>query len=168
MKKSAFKTKDQPVAEDYKEKYQRALADYQNLSKQQQAEKIETIKYANSAVFNDLLPVYEYLKLSLEHCTESSSIIEGLKYTLNLFAKALADHGVSEIKVRGQKFNHLTMEAVETKETLNQTEDDTVAESRQTGYLLHDKVLRPARVVVYKLASEIKVKSTSEAIDKVE
>jgi len=136
--------------DDYQAKYTRILADYHNLTKQVAKDKAELIKLANSNILQDILPVYEYLKISLEHCEESSGIIDGLKHTLNLFQKALQDHGVTEIETTKAQFDHQSMEAVESRETSDESLDNCVAEQRQSGYQIYDKILRPARVVVYK------------------
>jgi molecular chaperone GrpE len=166
MKKSAIKNKvESEPSDELQAKYHRALADYQNLSKQSQKDKSDAIRYANSALLNDILPVYEYLKLSLSHSDENSNVTEGLKYTLNLFQKVLEQHGISEIEVSGKEFNHHTMDAVETLATEDPNQDHRVAELRQAGYLLHDRVLRPARVVVYKLVSDTDFKPSIEHLD---
>lgn len=132
--------------DSWQEKYLRALADYQNLSKQVLKEKQEFAKFATEDFLEDLLPVYDHLKLSLKGLDEkekNNAWVEGVTYVLKQFKDVLASKGISEIETIGQKFSHETMEALE-------GEGDTVASEVKPGYKLHDKVIRPAKVIVKK------------------
>lgn len=144
-----------PVNEnDFEAKYLRALADYQNLLKQSAKEKEDFVRYANERLINDLLPVYDNLKISLKHIdavAEKSNWGEGIKYVVKQFADVLETIGVTEIKTAHHKFDHSKMEAVSEKETDNEKLTDHVAEELTAGYLLRDKVIRAARVSVYKI-----------------
>lgn len=140
-------------AEDLEHKYKLALADYQNLLRQTTKERRDAILYANEALILDLLPVYDNLKLSIKHSggEGNESWLTGLQHIIQQFKKVLEEAGVKEIQTEGEKFDPITMEAVENKVTDNKKADNTVADELKAGYMLHDKVIAPARVAVYTL-----------------
>lgn len=142
------------TAIDYQEKYQRALADYQNLLRQTAKDKSDIIRYGNEKLLNELLPVYDFLKISLAHSAENDPLASGLKYVLQEFKKVLTNASVEEIVTKDQMFDFNAMEAVETVETEDETKNDKVAKELQSGYMIYDKVVRPARVAVYKLINQ--------------
>lgn len=144
------------TAIDYQEKYQRALADYQNLLRQTAKDKSDIIRYGNEKLLNELLPVYDFLKISLAHSAEGDQLASGLKYVLQEFKKVLTNASVEEIVTKDQVFDFNTMEAVETVETEDEAQNDKVAKELQSGYMIYDKVVRPARVAVYKFDSKDK------------
>jgi len=136
----------EPINEDYKEQYLRALADYQNLVKQTQKEKEEFFRYALADFLGDILPVYDNLKISVANLTEEeqrSPWVEGVKHVLKQFKDILEARGVEEIKTIGEAFDHATMEALE-------GEGEAVEREVKTGYKLQGKVIFPAKVIVKK------------------
>ncbi len=141
--------------EEWENKYKRALADYQNLLKQTAREKEEFAKYAAEQFLYNILPVYDNLKMAIKHNSESDSWLEGVKYVVRQFRSVLEEIGVTEIKTKGEKFSHKTMEAVESKETHSKKKDGLVANVLKSGYTLHGKVIVPAKVVVYKFTDNL-------------
>jgi molecular chaperone GrpE (heat shock protein) len=142
---------DKPV-DEWEAQCKRALADYQNLLKQTTKEKNEFIKYANERIINEFLPVYDNLKLSLAHidaAAEKSNWLAGVQYVIKQFSEILSRHGVEEVKTVGEKFDHSSMEAVENQITDDEKQDDVVVREIKSGYMLHGKIITPARVVVY-------------------
>lgn len=127
--------------DSFEELYKRALADYQNLSKQALKDKAEFVKYALSNFLADLLPIYDHLKMSLIGNEAEDPWVQGVRHVLKQFQELLKDHGVEEIKTMGEKFDHHTMEAVS-------GEGDVVEKEVLGGYLLHGKLIRPAKVIV--------------------
>lgn len=131
----------------YKElehKYKRALADYQNLLKQTAKEKQEFVKYANEQFLYEILPVYDNLRLALEHANKtpnSANIIKGVECIIKQFKRVLESAGIEEIKTIGEKFDHNTMEAVEGR-------GETVKQEAKPGYKLCGKVIAPAKVIL--------------------
>ena len=136
--------------ESFESKYLRALADYQNLSRQHLKDKQDFARYANEGLLQDFIPVYDYLKMSLAHAEADSQWLEGVKHVLNQFKKVLEDNGVTEIVTRDAPFDHATMEAVSNEETEDEEKDGLVAKELKAGYSLNGKVIVPARVTVYK------------------
>ncbi len=130
--------------ESWENKYKRALADYQNLVKQNDKDKQEFVKYAIGDFLHDILPVYDHLKMSLSSLNgdeEKSPWVEGVKHVLKQFKEVLNNKGIEEIKTIGEKFNHETMEALE-------GEGEKVKKEVMPGYKLKNKVIRPAKVIV--------------------
>ncbi len=136
--------------EELEECYKRALADYQNLLKQTAREKEEFVKYAAERFLHDILPVYDNLKMAVEHHKEGGSWLEGVKYVVKQFKTVLEGMGVSEVKAENERFSHETMEAIESQDTKDKEQDGIVVRVLRPGYILHDKVIIPAKVVVYR------------------
>ncbi|MDD4412624.1 MAG: nucleotide exchange factor GrpE [Patescibacteria group bacterium] len=136
---------------DYEDKYRRALADYQNLLKQANKEKIDIIKYANENLLFNLLPVYSNLKIAIAHANENSDAwLEGVKFVTKQFKDVLLSAGVEEIEITGQLFDHNTMEALSEEETDDKDKNGLVVKEATAGYKLNGRVVMPAKVVVYK------------------
>ncbi|MBI2442645.1 MAG: nucleotide exchange factor GrpE [Candidatus Levybacteria bacterium] len=126
--------------DEYEGKYKRALADYQNLEKRTREERSEWIKSSAKDILLRLLPVLDTLSLANKHIEN-----QGLQVTLQQFLDVLKQEGVIKIETVGKKFDPHLMEAVE-----QVGEGDEVVEEVREGYLLHDKLLRPAQVRVGK------------------
>ena len=138
------KLKEDEEKEDYEYKYRRALADYQNLLKQTAKEKAEFGQFARENFLHEILPVYDNLKLSLQHTdreAEKNGWLEGIKHIAKQFKSVLEDMGVEEINTTGKKFDHNTMEALEGK-------GEYVVKEIVPGYKLNGKIIRAAKVVV--------------------
>jgi len=134
-------------------KYKLALADYQNLLKQTAKERIDLAMYANEGLILEMLPVYDNLKLTLQHYPKEGdkNWLTGLQHVIQQFKKVLGEAGIKEIETENKKFDHNLMEAIETRETEDNKLDDIVAEELKGGYQLYEKVIIPARVAVYKI-----------------
>lgn len=131
---------------DFKSKYQRSLADYQNLIKRNEEEKKEFIKYALNDFLHDLLPIYNHLKLSLKSLPEEekkNAWVIGVEHVLRQFKDLLKNKGIEEIKTVGQKFDHNLMEALE-------GEGEIVVKEVSPGYTLNGKLFKAAKVIVNK------------------
>jgi len=137
----------------FEDKYLRALADYQNLLKQTAKEKMEFAVYANEQLLKEILPVYDHLKLAMEHHNGESSDewLAGVKHVVKQFKDVLEKIGVEEIKVKDKKFDHNLMDAIKSEETKDENLDGQVAKEVKAGYKLNGKIIEPAKVVVYKL-----------------
>jgi molecular chaperone GrpE len=125
-------------------KHKRALADYQNLLKNNINEKADFLKYSLEGFFLEILPIYDNLKMSIKTLNseeEKSPWVEGVKYVIKQFQDVFTANGLTEIKTTGEKFDYNTMEAVEGDG------DDVISELR-AGYELKGKVIIPAKVVL--------------------
>jgi molecular chaperone GrpE len=121
--------------------WKRALADYQNLQKRTLEERTNFLSFANSSVIRKLLPILDNLEMTQQHLED-----EGVKMIVKEFSQVLADEGVIEIETKDKDFDPSIMEAVEMVEG----PENKVVSAVQKGYLLKDKLLRPARVNVGK------------------
>jgi molecular chaperone GrpE len=130
--------------EEWKGKYLRALADYQNLEKRTQAEKQEIRKYASEVVTARLLPALDTLTRASTHVKDT-----GLELALNELYAVLSEQGVEKIAVVGKPFDPHQMECIEVVPGTPGT-DNIVVEELLPGYRLHDKILRVAQVKVGK------------------
>ena len=127
--------------EEFENNYRRALADYQNLQKRVQEEKSEWIRSANRELILRILTVLDTLMLAQQHVKE-----QGLEVSVQQFLDILKSEGVTKIETVGHEFNPHLMECI----TTEPGEENKVLEEIRTGYMLYDKVLRPAQVKVGK------------------
>ncbi|MHB8903892.1 MAG: nucleotide exchange factor GrpE [Patescibacteria group bacterium] len=139
-----YLTKKNVSNDSFENKYLRALADYQNLLKQTAKDKEEFVKYALGNFLEDILPVYDHLKMSLNGLKDDdhkNPWVEGVKHVLKQFRELLKERGVEEIKTIGEKFDHETMDAID-------GQGETVKQEVMAGYKLNGKVIRHAKVIV--------------------
>ncbi len=127
--------------EEWKGKYLRALADYQNLEKRTQQEKQQIRKYAAETVTARLLPALDTLMKASKQVKDT-----GLEMALKELYAALSEQGVEKIEVVGKPFDPHQMECIEVVAGT----DNIVIEELLPGYRLHDKILRVAQVKVGK------------------
>ena len=123
------------------EKYKRALADYQNLERRTQVQKIEWIRSANKDLLLKMLPILDTLMLAVRHIDD-----KGLHISIDQFLKLLEQEGLTRIKTVGEAFDPYSMEAITTQEG----ENGKVLEEVRPGFMLNDSVLRTAQVIVGK------------------
>jgi molecular chaperone GrpE len=121
--------------------YKRALADYQNLQKRVNDQRSELMLSANRDLLLRILSVLDTLILANKHVDN-----EGLKVSINQFQDVLKAEGVVKIESEGQDFNPHMMECV----AIEEGDENKVLEEMRAGYMLNDKVLRPAQVKVGK------------------
>jgi len=133
----------------------RAQAEMANFRRRTDEDRINNAKYSNSRLISNILPVLEELDLAISH-TESSAennvnsngqLLEGIKLIQRKLTGVLESEGVVAIEAVGLMFNPLEHEAVGTEET---TEIDAgyVTEILRPGFRLHDRIIRPAQVMV--------------------
>ena len=129
------------LASQLENNYKRAVADYQNLQKRITQEKQDWIKLSNKELLLRLLPVLDTLMLASKHVDD-----QGLKVSVNMFLDTLKAEGIVRIKTTGEKFNPEIMECIQ----IEAGEDGKVLDELRPGYMIHDKLLRPAQVKVGK------------------
>jgi len=128
--------------EDWKSKYLRALADYQNLEKRIAKERIDDARHAAKVVITKILQVLDVLEAAQKVLND-----QGLELALKQFKEVLSSEKVEKIDVVGKKFEPHTMECVEVVET---DKEDEVIEEVRAGYTLAGEVIRVAKVKVGK------------------
>ncbi|MCL4374352.1 nucleotide exchange factor GrpE [Patescibacteria group bacterium] len=129
-------------SEENKNKYLRALADYQNFEKRIEAEKIKWQKNANAQLIGRLLGFLDNLDRAELFVRDAN-----LKLIKDQFYQLLKAEGLEEIPVLGKPFDPYTAEVVE---LVAGTRDNVVSAVVRKGYWLHGRVIRPARVQVEK------------------
>jgi len=142
----------QAKIEEQREAMLRAVADADNVRKRAQAEALASQKYAVERFAESLLPVMDSLQAALQ-----SKDVSGVELTLRQLKAALEKASIREIDPKpGERFDphrHQAMAAVEAPSG-EIREPNTVVAVMQKGYLLHERVLRPALVTVAKSASD--------------
>jgi molecular chaperone GrpE len=127
--------------------WQRAQADFINYKRRTEAEKEDAAKLANASLILSLLPVLDDLEqafASMPANPRDSKWVDGIKAIERKLRVTLEAQGLSPIKALGEPFDPRFHEAA----TLGKGQEGIVIEELQKGYKLHDKVLRPAKVVV--------------------
>ncbi len=154
--KQELETVRQEAADTY-DRLLRMSADFENYKKRSLRDREEQKKFANESLIKDLLPVVDNLERALVAAKEqqasdsdhSGSMVEGVEMTLNEIVKILRDYNVTPIEAQGKPFDPTYHEAV-MQEQSDQYPENTVINELQKGYMLHDRLIRPAMVVVSK------------------
>jgi molecular chaperone GrpE len=139
-------------AADNWDRFVRERADLENYRKRAQREKEEILKYGNESFIMEILPVLDNMERALGHASEESqpAVIEGVRLTHGMLLSALRKFGVIPIEVEnGSPFDSAVHQAMGQVESADQ-EANTIVEVYQKGYLLNERLLRPAMVVVAK------------------
>jgi molecular chaperone GrpE len=134
------------------ERWLRERADLENLKKRASRERAETVRFANENLLKDLLPVVDNLERAVEHAQGGGNgqpLVEGVALVLKALLDVLERHGVTRIAAKGAPFDPAHHEAVAHVES-GEHEPNSVVEEHQGGYLLNERLLRPALVSVAK------------------
>jgi molecular chaperone GrpE len=136
----------------------RLAADFENHRRRTLRERQEALQYAHQNLVKDLLPVVDNLDRAIEHAERSGGadfdgMLQGVELVRRELHAVLVKHGVSEIEARGLAFDPNLHEAMAQMED-RETPPGHVAMVLQRGYRLHDRLLRPARVMVAKAPSD--------------
>lgn len=146
--------KPEDMAEKYRElwnNYLRLRADMENARKRWDRERLELLKFGNFNLLKDFLVIADELeqalKVTKEHAADAE-IMKGVEMTYNNFMSLLRKSGVSLIEAEGRKFDPHSHEIVAQREVDSDELEHVVLTVAQNGYLLEDKVLRTAKVIV--------------------
>lgn len=140
----------QMEANDYKERWIRVSADFQNFRKRVMQERIEAYNKGKEDAVLALLPVLDNMERALSSLTENADLKafrQGMELIVRLFHDALKRLDVEPIPSGGQKFDPYYHEAFERVER-DDVEDGTIVGVVEQGYKMGDKVIRPAKVRV--------------------
>jgi molecular chaperone GrpE len=151
---SAAQKTDADQARANWEKLLRVTADFENFKKRVTRERSESAKYSSTSLLLSLLPVLDNLESAVtaaDQAKEASmkSLQQGVAMVSQQFKSALKENGLTEIEARGQAFDPNLHEAVSQLES-SEVPEGQVLEQLRRGYMLHDRLLRPATVVVAK------------------
>jgi len=143
--------KEKELAE-CKDKMLRLAAELENFKKRVEKEKVEHMKFALEEFAKELLPFLDNLERAIavaKDTQDMDKMIEGIELTLSGYLKTLERFGLKTFAAEGKRFDPNYHEALSVEES-SDVEDNTVLKELLRGYTLHDRVIRPALVVVSK------------------
>ena len=139
------------ILKEKNEEILRHAADLDNYRKRLTKETEDKVRFANQAVVKDFLPVMDNIEMALQHAEEGSPLREGIELTIKSFKDALSKHGVKEVDAEiGTIFDPAVHEAI-MMDNNTEYENNAVTLCVQKGYILNDRVIRPAKVKVNKI-----------------
>ena len=146
--KSEQAAAEAPAAPDWKDLYARLMADFDNFKKRTARDREESYRFAEADIIGDILPSVDNLALALDKAeNKEDPFVKGVQLVFDTLLKSLKDHGAEPFDSVGLELDTGKMEAIATLPS------DTVAEGKvsiesKKGWMLKDKVLRAAQVVV--------------------
>ena len=163
------KTQDEPIdheviISELKEEKLRLLAEMENIRKRFVKEKSESIKFGSMNLARDILSINDNLIRALDNIPDDKNIaepvknlVDGIKMIQKEFTNILERHDINKITALNKKFDHNLHQAMLEIETENK-ERGIVVQEIQSGYTMHDRLLRPAMVGVSKKPKKNKEK----------
>jgi molecular chaperone GrpE len=143
--------KSDETAREWQDKYIRLSAEFDNYRKRTLKEKSELIKQANGDLLKDILPVIDDFERGIDHIDKTEDL-EGLKHGISLiynkFAEFIRQNGIKEIDAKEKEFDIDFHEALTKIPAPSEELIGKVVDVIEKGYLLNDKVIRYAKVVV--------------------
>ena len=136
---------------DLNDTYLRLMAEYDNYRKRTLREKADLIKNGGESTLTALLPVvddFDRALANIDSAADMKAVAEGVELIHGKFVKFLASQGVKEIEVKGKTFDAEISEAIAIIPAPSEDVKGQVLDCVQTGYTLHDKIIRHAKVVV--------------------
>lgn len=137
----------------FQDKFMRALADAENARKRADKDRLEAQNYGGSKLARDMLPVFDNMKRAVESVTEeqrtaNAALIEGIELTMRELFNVFGKHGIQVIDPQvGDKFDPKHHEAV-FEAPVPGTKSGEIIQVSAQGFMLHDRILRPAQVGV--------------------
>jgi len=139
--------------DDMRDRFMRALADAENMRKRADKDRREAENYGGSKLARDLLPVYDNLSRALaaaspEQRESDRALLEGVELTLRELTNIFNKHGITQVAPqKGDKFDPQLHQAM-FEAPLPDTKQGDIIEVMAMGFMLHDRLLRPAQVGV--------------------
>lgn len=139
--------------DDYKDKFMRALADAENARKRSDRDRREAENYGGSKLARDMLPVHDNMKRAMETMTEeqraaNAGLFEGIELTMRELLNVFEKHGIKRISPEvGDRFDPQQHQAM-FEAPLPGTKAGDIIQVAAEGFMLHDRLLRPAQVGV--------------------
>jgi molecular chaperone GrpE len=142
--------KTRSEAEEYLDSLQRLKAEFENFRKRTLREQSEFLKMASQGLISELLPVLDNFERALEHEVDSNQLDDykkGLRLVYGQLLDVLAKEGLSTLEPVGQPFDPTQHEALMQEES-DEHPEGTVVRVLEKGYVLKDRIIRPAKVIV--------------------
>jgi molecular chaperone GrpE len=134
------------------DQYLRSQAEMENIIKRNKKEKEDWIKYANETLIKDLLPVMDNLEKAISFTDDKNSLDalkEGVELTLKNLKDTLTKSGLKEVEAQGKPFDPTYHHAV-SEQDAEDVAAGIILQELQKGYMLHQRLIRPAMVVLSK------------------
>ncbi len=148
------------------DRFIRVTADFENYKKRVAREISDLRKFANENILKDMLSVVDNLERAIEsglkQDIEKQTLLEGVEITLKDLFRMFEKYGVKDFKSEGQPFDPVFHQAMMQEQT-NDYPDNTVLNELQKGYTIHERLLRPAMVVVARNLSDKQCDETDES-----
>ena len=139
---------EKPVEPDWKDQYARLLADFDNFKKRTARDREDTYRFAEADILKDILPTVDNLALALGNAKEKEDdFVKGVQLVYDSFLKALKEHGAEPFESVGKDLDPERMEAIATLPS-DQVDEGKVSNEVKRGWMLKEKLLRAAQVVV--------------------
>ncbi len=141
----------------FQDKYLRLAAEFENYKRRAQRDQSDSIRFGNESLLKNLLPIIDNLERAIQCAKDagtSGPLLEGVELTHKQFLETVGKVGVRQVSTTGNSFDPAIHQAVTQVES-ETVEPNTVIEEFQKGYLLHDRILRPAMVSVAKEKLEL-------------
>jgi molecular chaperone GrpE len=145
--------------DEYKDKYLRSLANYENLMKRTQKEKEKVYNFGIRGVFQEILPVLDDFGRafnSLEKENGKDGFIKGTGLIYSKLKNILRNYQIEPFDSKGEKFDPKRHDAIHV--VVSDKEEGIILEEVEKGYLIKDRLLRPARVIVAKEREDVEEK----------
>lgn len=134
----------------------RAVAEMENVRRREERAREDAIKYANKKLLEELIPILDSLEqsvaISVDNNDAAKSMHEGMQLILQMLQKVLAKFGIKELNPVNETFNPSFHEAMTMQEN-PEVAPNTILMVLQKGYQLHERIIRPARVIIAKAPS---------------
>ena len=140
---------EKPAEPDWKTLYARTLADFDNYKKRAARDREDTYRFAEMDILGDVLPAVDNLQLALANAKDNAEdpFVKGVQLVYDTLLKSLKDHGAEPFDSVGKELDTEKMEAIATLPS-EEVEEGKVSVESKKGWMLKDKVLRVAQVVV--------------------
>jgi molecular chaperone GrpE len=139
--------------DEFRDRFMRALADAENARKRSDRDRREAENYGGSKLARDMLPVYDNMKRALDAATDdqlevSAGLIEGIQLTMRELLNVFEKHGIVRISPEvGDRFDPQYHQSM-FEAPLPDTRSGDIIQVTNEGFMLHDRLLRPAQVGV--------------------
>lgn len=138
--------------EDQRDHFLRLQAEFENFRRRSLKEKQESLRFGHQNLVKDLLSAVDNLERALEHGAQNAGVevrgvLDGIALVYREILSALEKHGVSQIDAQGQTFDPAVHEAIGQLPSAGMPAN-TVLQVLQKGYVIHDRMVRPSRVLV--------------------
>ncbi|MCX5916757.1 MAG: nucleotide exchange factor GrpE [Deltaproteobacteria bacterium] len=147
-------------ATEQHDQWLRLGAEFENYKKRMQKEKSDVMQFGNESLLRAVLPILDNLERAIDHGEKmkvNGTLLQGVETILRQFLAILERFGVKPVAAMGESFDPEKHEAVSQAES--DQEPDRVISELEKGYLFHERLLRPAKVLVSKALPEKKTET---------